>query len=130
MSGSTCEHGSFEETCTRKAPCGVCECWQVVADRCECSPPTSLRSAISAALTTPGALTATARAIAPAWGVSPESAQSTLCAWLHGRRKAIPLRAIEAALAHLDIEPEARAELARLRGEIERAERRTREIVG
>ena len=114
----------------RKARCGVCECWQVVAGRCECSPPTSLRSTISARLTAPGALTATARAIAPAWGVSPDSAQSTLCAWLRGRRKAIPLRAIEAALAHLDIEPEARAELARLRGEIERAEARIRELVG
>lgn len=63
----------------------------------------TLRSAISARLASPGALTATARAIAPAWGVSPESAQSTLCAWLRGRRKGIPLHAVEAILAHLDL---------------------------
>ena len=89
-----------------------------------------IRDRISQVLASPGALTQTARAIAPAWGVSPDSAQSTLCAWLRGRRKAIPLRAIEAALQHLDIEPEARAELARLRGEIELAEARIRELVG
>jgi hypothetical protein len=91
---------------------------------------TVIRSAISAALRAPGALTATARAIAPAWGVSPESAQNALCAWLHGRRASIPTRALEAALAHLDIKPERRAELAALRGEIERAEARIRELLG
>ncbi len=89
-----------------------------------------IRARISQALTASGALTATARAIAPAWGVSPDSAQNALCAWLKGRRASIPTRAIEAALLHLDIEPERRAELARLRGEIERAEARIREIVG
>lgn len=90
----------------------------------------TLRASISAALASPGALTAAARAIAPAWGVSPESAQSTLCAWLRGRRASIPIVAIEAVLDHLGIEPDARAELARLRGKIERAERRIRELVG
>lgn len=89
-----------------------------------------IRASISASLASPGALTACARAIAPAWGVSPESAQNALCAWAKGRRASIPTRAIEAVLAHLDIEPEARAELAQLRGEIERAEARIHELVG
>ena len=89
----------------------------------------TLRTSIATALASPGALTATARAIAPAWGVSPESAQSTLCAFTHGRRH-LPLRAVEAILAHLDIEPEARAELARLRGEIERAEQALQGLIG
>ncbi len=82
-----------------------------------------LRATVREALAAPGA--PTQAALAAAADVTPQN----LNAWLHGRRT-IPVRAIEAALQHLDIEPEARAELARLRGEIERAEARIRELVG
>ena len=62
----------------------------------EDAPPASLRTAISAALTRPGA--PTQAALARAAGIAPEN----LSAWLKGRRT-IPVRAIEAMLAQLDL---------------------------
>jgi hypothetical protein len=58
-------------------------------------------------------------------GLAPEN----LTHWLAGRRP-IPLAAAERLLAALDIEPEARRELGELREQIERAERRAKELLG
>ena len=85
--------------------------------------PLSLRAAISAALARPGAPRQVD--LARAAGIAPEN----LSAWLKGRRP-IPVRAIEAMLAALDIEPELRAELAALRETLRGAEARVREILG
>jgi hypothetical protein len=57
-------------------------------------------------------------------GLAPEN----LTHWLAGRRP-IPLAAAERLLAALDIEPEARRELGELREQIERCERRAKELL-
>ena len=82
-----------------------------------------IRSAILAALSKPGAPTRTG--LARAAGLAPEN----LTHWLKGRRP-IPLTAAERILAALDIEPAARCELGELREQIERAERRAKELLG
>lgn len=60
-------------------------------------PTTSFRDAIVAALRVPGA--PTQRDLAAAVGID----EANLSAWLAGRRKTIPLRAIEAMIVRLDL---------------------------
>lgn len=83
----------------------------------------SLRPLVRAALASLGAPTRAALARAVGYPLA------NLSAWLAGRRP-LPLPVAERLLSELNIEPELRAELARLRGEIERAEARVRELVG
>ena len=82
-----------------------------------------IRTIILAALSKPGA--PTRAALARAAGLAPEN----LTHWLKERRP-IPLAAAERLLAALDIEPEARREIGELREQIERCERRAKELLG
>jgi hypothetical protein len=81
-----------------------------------------LRTAISAALAKPGAPTK-----AGLCGAVDYSA-ANFSAWLAGRRP-LPLVIAERMLEALDIEPDARRELARLRRRITAAERRASELL-
>lgn len=82
------------------ADCGGSGCTRLAGHRDRCDPegtdPTPLRDAIRRALDAPTG--PTQAALARAAGIAPEN----LSAWLKGRRT-IPLRAIEAMLAQLDL---------------------------